>query len=187
MRKAMIMKREIQQKIKLGIGDVVTENSNHLRKKRIGEIIFIRVGRGNDRKFELIQLSRHDLSPITKYDMSNKQFSLRESQCEKVNLADFERKKSFELGQTICDEHENWSRYGRIVGFLNPDGLYSNSYEKGHNGKDLLECVEISARNGLPRKTLENGQAKTFFVKPYKSRVCEILPMDKNGGVRIYR
>ena len=176
-----------EEKTELGVGDIVIENSNDLRKKRLGEIIFVRSGRKNDRKFELIQLRRHDLSPITKYDMSNKQFSLHESQCEKVNLADFERKKSFELGQTICDEHEHWSRYGRIVGFLHPDDLYSNSYEKGYNGKDLLECVEISPRNGLPRKILQSGLPKTFCAKPASARVCEVLPMDKNGGVRINR
>jgi hypothetical protein len=181
----MIMQIEEKGKTELEVGDIVIENSNHLRKKRLGEIIFIRSGRKNDRKFELIQLNRHDLSPITKYDMSNKQFSIHESQCERVNLANFERKKSFELGQTICDEHENWSRYGRIVGFVHPDGLYSNSYEKGYNGKDLLECVEISPRNGLPRKTFESGQAKMFCAKPNKAKVCEVLPMDKNGGVRI--
>ena len=183
----MIMHIKEDEKTELGVGDIVVENSNDLRKKRLGEIIFVRAGRKNDRKFELIQLRRHDLSPITKYDMSNKQFSLHESQCEKVNLADFERKKSFELGQTICDEHEHWSRYGRIVGFLHPDDLYSNSYEKGYNGKDLLECVEISPRNGLPRKILQNGLPKTFCAKPASARVCEVLPMDKNGGVRINR
>lgn len=181
------MQLKEEEKTELGVGDIVIENSNHLRKKRLGEIIFVRSGRKNDRKFELIQLRRHDLSPFTKHDMSNKQFSLHESQCERVNLDDFEIKKSFELGQTIRDEHENWSRYGRIVGFLHPDGLYSNSYEKGHNGKDLLECVEISPRNGLPRKTLQNGQAKIFCAKPNKAIVCEVLPMDKNGGVRINR
>ena len=183
----MIMQIEERQKTRLEVGDVVIENSANLQRKRIGEIIFVRSGRKNDRKFELIQLSRHDLSPITKYDMSDKQFSLHESQCEKVNLADFERKKSFELGQTISDEHEHWSRYGRIVGFLHPDGLYSNSYEKGHNGKDLLECVEISPRSGLPRKKLQNGQAKIFCAQPDKARICQVLPMDKNGGVRINR
>ena len=79
------------------------------------------------------------------------------------------------------------SRYGRIIGFLHPDGLYSNSYERGHNGKDLLECVEISSRNGLPRKILKSGQPKIFCAQPMRATICEILPMDKNGGVRINR
>ena len=119
--------------------------------------------------------------------MKNKQFSLYESQCKKVNPTDFERKKSFQLGQTIFDEYENWTRYGRILVFFHPDGLYSNSYEKGHNGQDLLECVEISSHIGLPRKTLQNGQVKIFCARSDNAKLSQVLPMGKNGGVRINR
>ena len=182
----MIMQMEEENR-KLGVGDIVIENFNIYRKKRLGEIIFIRSGRKNDRKFELVELNRHDLSPVTKFDMTIKRFTLKESNCEKFNHDHYRQKSSFELGQTICDEHETWSRYGRIIGFLHPDGLYSNSYERGHNGKDLLECVEISPRNGLPRKILKTGQPKIFCAQPNRASICEILPMDKNGGLRINR
>ena len=68
---------------KLGVGDIVIENFNIYRKKRLGEIIFVRSGRKDDRKFELVELNRHDLSPVTKFDMTIKRFTLKESNCEK--------------------------------------------------------------------------------------------------------
>ena len=77
------------------------------------------------------------------------------------------------------------TEFGTIVGFVHPEGLYSESYEKGYNGKDHLECVEISGRAGLPRKLDPDGNPKIFITEPDKCKHCEILPMDRNGGVRI--
>mgnify|MGYP000290257121 CR=1 FL=1 len=93
--------------------------------------------------------------------------------------------RNFELGDCIRYTHNGRLKFGRIIGFLHPDGLYSESYEKGYNGKDFLECVEISGRAGLPRKVNSDGHPKTFRVHSEKAKICDILPMDKNGGIRI--
>ena len=45
------MQIEDEEKRELGVGDIVLENSNDLRKKRLGEIIFVRAGRKNDRTY----------------------------------------------------------------------------------------------------------------------------------------
>ena len=50
---------------------------------------------------------------------------------------------------------------------------------------DTIECVEVSGRSGLPRKRDPHGSIKKFAIEPSRARLCEILPMDQNGGVRI--
>ena len=53
-----------QKKLRnLEIGDRVIEKIAFGKKKRIGEVVFVQEGR--NRKLELMQLSRHDLSHIS--------------------------------------------------------------------------------------------------------------------------
>ena len=118
--------------------------------------------------------------------MRNKFFCLEESKCKRLNLSRYARAPKFKLGQIISTKLQCGARrYGKIIGFLQPDGLYSTSYENGHNGKDWLECVEISPRNGLPRKILFNGKAKVFSIPPERAETCEVIMMDDQGGIRI--
>ena len=49
----------------------------------------------------------------------------------------------------------------------------------------MIECVEISGRSGLPRKRDTDGRIKKFEIGPSNAKMCEVLPMDQNGGVRI--
>jgi hypothetical protein len=63
--------------------------------------------------------------------------------------------------------------------------LYSDSFEKGYNGKDFLECIEILPKNGLPRKLDAKNKPYIFLATPKHSKCCVIIPMDKDGGVRI--
>ena len=102
-----------------------------------------------------------------------------------MNKSKFEKKRSFRLGDVICKVYLYHLRYGRIVNFLHPDGLLTSSHEHGYNGKDLLECIEISPRSGLARKTDAEGNAKRFITGPEHCKICKVLPMDKKGGVRI--
>jgi hypothetical protein len=95
------------------------------------------------------------------------------------------KKRSFRIGDVICKVYVDHLRYGRIVNFLHPDGLLTSSHEHGYNGKDLLECIEISPRSGLARKTDAEGNAKRFIIGPEHCKICKVLPMDKKGGVRI--
>ena len=75
--------------------------------------------------------------------------------------------------------------FGKIVGFVHPDEIFSESYEKGFNGKDLLQCVEISSKSGLPRKIGTNKSPKIFLADHQRCKICQILPMGKDGGLRI--
>ena len=168
------------------IGEIVIEKGILDRKKRVGEILFIRDGRKGNRKLELMQLSPHDLSPLQGMDMKKfKSFSILESKCKRLNLFKYQKKPKFEIGQIVRNQINGRERYGKIIGFLHPEGLYTTSYEKGYNGKDFLECVEVSPRAGLARKKMHNGQPKIFHLGPDRAEPCEILPMDKNGGLRI--
>ena len=71
------------------------------------------------------------------------------------------------------------------MSFVHPEGLYTTSNEKGYNGKDLIECVEINPRKGLMFKRDADGELRRFQVGPHRCKICDILPMDKTGGVRI--
>ena len=62
-------------------------------------------------------------------------------------------------------------RYGRIVCFVHPDGLYSSSHEEGYNGKDLLECVEIEKKPGLLQKMTQMGNQNVFR---HKARIAKL-------------
>ena len=168
------------------IGEIVIETGILDRKKRVGEILFIRDGRKGNRKLELMQLSPHDLSPLQGMDMKKfKSFSILESKCKRLNLFKYQKKPKFEIGQIVRNQINGRERYGKIIGFLHPEGLYTTSYENGYNGKDFLECVEVSPGAGLARKIIHNGQPKIFYLGPERAEPCEILPMDKNGGLRI--
>jgi len=182
----MIAKRKRKNKEPLQVGDLIIEEKDGDRKRRIGEILFVREGRR--RVFELLELNRHDLTPLYSLNMqSQKTFRLNEDRCKRLNMQKYIRasQSRFSLGQVIKQSTQTRTRYGIIVGFLHPDELYTNSYEEGYNGKDLLECVEIYPRQGLPRKILADGKPKIFCSPPESAKTCEVLPMDKDGGVRI--
>ena len=168
----------------ISIGDKIIEKIKTRSHKRIGEVLFIREGKVP--RAEILELNRYDLTPLKSSDLQkNKTFSLPISQCKHLNMFRYHDKIRFKLGDVIQRNIQGRIRFGTIVGFVHPEGLYSESYEKGHNGKDLLECVEISGRAGLPRKLDAEGNPKIFIAEPEKCKPCEILPMDHNGGMRI--
>ena len=68
-----------------------------------------------------------------------------------------------------------------MTSFIHPDGLYSESFEKGYNGKDFLECIEVFPKQGLPRRKDSNNKPFTFLATGERSKVCVVIPMDKEG------
>ena len=72
-------------------------------------------------------------------------------------------------------------RYGRIVCFVHPDGLYSKSHEEGYNGKDLLECVEIDKKPGLIQKMDADGQPKRFQAHGKDCKIMKVITTDSKG------
>ena len=166
------------------IGDRIIERIPNGKKKRIGEILFVQEGKKN-RKLELLQLSTHDLSPLRKGNLELKFFRLPEDRCKRLNEWKYLKKQTFQIGDIIRQSRNGRVRYGRILCFLHPDGLYSDSNEKGYNGKDLIECVEIKGKSGLPRKLDSSGEVSRFVIGPEHTKICEVLPMDDQGGMRL--
>ena len=183
-KKVMIIVQTSKKNKGLQVGDLIIEKNRGRGNKRIGEVVFIREGRR--RKIQLLQLNNHDLSPVSNFDKSRlKFFTLPEHECKILDREKYARPSKFVLGQVIKCRLGAANKYGRIVGYLHPDGLYSDSYERGHNGKDLLECVEISPRKGLFRKIASNGKPKIFYARPDRAKACKIIPMNKDGGLRL--
>lgn len=166
------------------LGMIVEEIALSKDKKRIGEIVAIF---GEKRKkFQVLQLNRHDLSPFFNNNKDKlKFFTVESEKCRKLDLSRIRKPNSFLPGDVIRHSRNGRIRFGIIIGFTHPEGLYSESIEKGYNGKDLIECVEISGRAGLPQKLDNYGNVKRFTTGPEHIKVCEVLPMDKNGGTRI--
>ncbi len=179
-----MVKKIIKKKASpIEVGDKIIEKTRTHSHKRIGEVLFIRDG--PIPKVEALALNRHDLTPLKGSDLQkNKTFSILLSECKRLNTLRYEKRR-YKIGDVIQRNTSGRIRFGTIVGFIHPEGLYSESYEKGHNGKDLLECVEISGRAGLPRKLDADGNPRVFIAEPTKCKICEILPMDHNGGKRI--
>ena len=167
----------------LEIGDRVIEKFPSNQKKRIGEVIFVQEGR--NRKLQLLQLNPHDLSPVRKSNLELKFFRISECKCKKLNGLKYLKKPTFQIGDIIRYSRNAQVKYGKIVSFVHPDGLYTESNEKGYNGKDLIECVAIKERDGLPRKTNGTGEVIRFTIGPKHLKICQILPMDQSGGQRI--
>jgi len=165
------------------VGTIIEEIDPSASKKRIGEIVSVF---GDKRKkFQVLELNRHDLTPFFNSNDVLKFFTCDSEKCRKLNLSRIRKPNSFLPGDVIRHSRNGRVRFGIIVGFTHPEGLYSESIEKGYNGKDLIECVEISGRAGLPQKLDSMGKVKRFTVGPDKLEICEVLPMDKNGGARI--
>ena len=178
--------RRVRKKAPLSVGDRVEEITPVNGKVRVGEIILVRDGRR--RSFELIQLNPHDLEPIRRGDFAQyKRFRLTEECCRRLNEAKYANRRTFSIGDVIRKTYLDHVRYGRIINFLHPDGLLPTSHENGYNGKDLLECVEITGKPGLFRKRDPDGNVKRFVTGPERCKICKVRAMDKKGGLRIER
>ena len=179
----MVANLKSPRSVSLNIGMIVEEISSS-GKNRLGEIVAIF---GEKRKkLQILELNRHDLSPFFSSGKERlKFFTLDCERCRKLDLSRIRKPNSFLPGDVIRHSRNGRVRFGIIVGFTHPEGLYSESIEKGYNGKDLIECVEISGRAGLPQKLDSLGRVKRFTVGPNNIKICDVLPMDKNGGTRI--
>ena len=166
------------------LGDIVMERSSNGKRKRIGEIIFIKEGKRA--KLKLIELIPKSLSPKFSQNYSKlRYFTLPIEHCKKLKISRPQKRKVIQIGDVLLSRRFGILKFGLVVGFHHPDGLYSDSWENGYNGKDLIECVEISGRSGLPRMRDQLGKVKKFELISSQAQLCEIIPMDKNGGTRI--
>ena len=166
------------------LGDIIIEKNTGETRKRVGEIVSIIEGKKTNLK--IIELTPRSLKPKFSGNLEKLRiFTTQPSKCRKLRTIKIRNRKIFRLGDIIRHRRNGLFRFGIIVGFHHPDGLYSDSWEKGYNGKDTIECVEICGRAGLPRKRDSTGNIKKFEIGPTQAKLCDILPMDKNGGIRI--
>jgi hypothetical protein len=160
------------------VGSVVRYKDSNNNKK-VGEVCSI-LGDGASEKYELIMYDKR-LKPIMSADSKFKRKTVKSDRCKlidenfKFNITD-----NFELGDVICKSSGLIKRYGIIVGFIHPDGLYTTSYEHGYNGVDLLECVEIHKR-GLQRKRDVLGKVKRFTTSKSNIKCCEVDLWNRTG------
>ncbi len=166
------------------LGDIVVERNTGNGKKRVGEIVYVTEGKRP--KLKLLELMPRSLSPKFNGDFSRlKYFSSPQEKCRKLKVLGLQKRKIFHLGNVIRIRRYGTFKFGIIFGFHNPYDLYSDSCENGYNGKDTIECVEISGRPGLLDIQDPNGRVKRFCTGPEHLKICEILPMNHNGGMRI--
>ena len=172
--------RRARKKALLTVGDRVEEIAPLSGKVRVGEIILVRDGRR--RSFELIQLNPHDLEPIRRGDFAQyKRFRLTEERCRRLNEAKYANRRTFRIGDVIRKTYLDHVRYGRIINFLHPDGLLPTSHENGYNGKDLLECVEISSKPGLAQQMQADGEPKRFTAHGKDCKIMDVITTNAKG------
>ena len=155
------------------LGDVVVERNTGVARKRVGEIVFMTEGKRP--KLRLVELAPRSLSPKYNGNYSKlRYFTTPPENCRRLNIINIKKSKIFQLGDVIRHRRYGTFRFGIIVGFHHPDGLYSDSWEKGYNGKDIIECVEISGRSGLPDvpfpSVVPPGQIIGELEKSHRSR-----------------
>ena len=177
------MKKKIQE---LEIGDHVRQTScTSIKKRKVGEIISILSDNKKDPTIECIQIDDKSLEPIEKSVGKYKKFKCKRSKLKHyIPRKKLFKKKSFSVGEYIIYKTNGRAKYGRILGYLNKEeGLYPHSYDLGdHNGKDLLECVQVETKVGLPRILDQNNKPKTFIAEPNKCKLIDIIDVDDKGN-----
>jgi hypothetical protein len=165
------------------IGDLVKDKFSIMRKRRVGEITSI-----NDHFFECIQINPKTLEVTFGLQLEPKRFKVKKDAVKKFTpVKELLRRNAFDLGTYVeffRKKHPSHKKYGMIIGYLNEEeGLYPHSYDMGHhNGKDLLECIEVEPRKGLPRILHGNGSPKKFVASADLCKSLMVLDVDENGN-----
>lgn len=172
------MKRlKLDLKNTIEIGSVVKYKCPTTMKVSVGEVVGII---GQNIKYEVILYDMR-LKPIVSADARFKRKTWRADRCKLIDEKFyFTTNRSFELGDVIHKTTNFREKFGVIVGFLHPDGLYTTSYEHGYNGTDLLECVEINKR-GLRRKRDILGKVKRFTTANKNIKICDVDLWNTSG------
>ena len=160
------------------VGDLIKEKSFRL-KKRIGEILAIREDSKSNPTFECMLVHHRTLEPIEDVFGNHKTFNVKKDKCKRyVPRHKLLARKPFDISSFISYKN----KCGRIICYLNrEDGLYPHSYDmRRHNGKDLLECVEINPI-GLNRITNDSGESKIFVADPDNCKVVEAFYDEEDG------
>ena len=136
-------KKKVKKKIirYVEICDHVRETASSRGKKRCGEVLMILQDNPGDPTLECVEVHPDELTPLEKGSDGLKTFKAKRSKLKLYTpRKQLFKKKTFEKGDVIRHKRGGTFRYGRIVCFVHPDGLYSTSHEQGYNGKDLLSA-----------------------------------------------
>ena len=177
----MTQKRKKEKK-DIEIGDHVKEIVSTKGKKRCGEVLMILADNPGDPTMECVEVHPDDLTPLEKGSDGMRTFRAKRS---KLKLYTPRKllftKKTFEKGDVVRHKRGSTIRFGRIVCFVHPDGLYSTSHEEGYNGKDLLECVEIDKKPGLMQIIGPDGEPKRFQAQGKDCKIIKVITVDSKG------
>ena len=175
---------DIRKKRKaIEIGDHVKETvAAKGSKKRCGEVLLILQDDPGDPTCELVEVDPDDLTPIEKGSDGVKLFKSKRSKLKHYTpIKKLFAKKTFTKGDIVQYKKGTRVKYGRIVCFVHPDGLYSKSHEDGYNGKDLLDCVEIDKKPGLLQVIGPDGEPKRFQAKGKECKIMKVITTDSKG------
>ena len=171
-----------KKKKEIEIGDHVKETVASKGKKRCGEVLMILADNPGDPTMECVEVHPDELTPLEKGSDGMRTFRTKRS---KLKLYTPRKrlfaKKTFEKGDVVRHKRGSTIRYGRIVCFVHPDGLYSTSHEEGYNGKDLLECVEIDKKPGLLQIIGPDGEPKRFQAQGKDCKIMKVITVDSKG------
>ena len=165
------------------IGDFVRQIKSTSGKKKCGEVLAILEDNVGDPTIECVEVHPDELTPLEKGSDGIRTFKSKRSKLKMYTpRKTLFAKKTFEKGDVIQHKRGGSFRYGRIVCFVHPDGLYSTSHEEGYNGKDLLECVEIEKKPGLLQKMDADGQPKRFQAQGEHCKIMKVITVDAIGN-----
>ncbi len=164
------------------IGNHVRETSSSRGKKRCGEVLMILQDNPGDPTLECVEIHPDELTPLEKGSDGMRTFKAKRSRLKLYTpRKQLFKKKTFEKGDVVRHKRGGAFRYGRIVCFVHPDGLYSTSHEKGYNGKDLLECVEIEKKPGLIQIIAPDGHPKRFQAQGKDCKIMKVITTNSKG------
>lgn len=178
----MSIKRRKKNINELRVGDFVREKNPQKAKKRCGEVLMILQNSLKDPTVECAEVDPDELTHIYKGTEGLKTFKTKRSNLKFYTpRKQLFKKKVFEKGDVVQFKKRGSEKFGKIICFVHPDGLYSTSHEEGYNGKDLLECIEISKKPGLLQILDTDGEPKRFRAKGEDCKIIEVITVDSNG------
>lgn len=179
----MFKSKKKKKKKEIEIGSVIREMvASKGKKRRVGEVLMILMDQPDDPSLECVEVDPEELTTRTKGSDGMKMFRVKKSRAKHYTpRKKLFKKKTYEKGTIVRQKRGTSIKYGQIVCFVHPDGLYSTSHEQGYNGKDFLECVEISPKPGLAQQMQADGEPKRFTANPKQCKIMEVITTNAQG------
>ncbi len=179
----MFKSKKKKKKKEIEIGSIIREMvAAKGKKRRVGEVLMILMDQPDDPSLECVEVDPEELTSKSKGSDGLKMFRVKKSRAKHYTpRKTLFKKKTYEKGTVVRIKRGTSIKYGQIVCFVHPDGLYSTSHEQGYNGKDFLECVEISPKPGLAQQMQADGEPKRFTANPKQCKIMEVITTNSQG------